>query len=421
MKSFFLCIIYCLLSILLIGCSAVRQIEDNSNILSDQSEHFSDDESETENSSDASQTEDAIKAQIEKMTLKEKIGQMVMVGLEGYTVDDKAQVFIDDYKVGGFILFGKNIKNTEQLLDLTNELKLKNKNNSIPLFLSIDEEGGRISRLPSELKKMPSNRIVGSKDDPNLSYKIGITIAKQISSLGFNMNFAPVMDIDSNPANPVIGDRSFGPDEKIVSELGTQTMKGMMSKDIVPVVKHFPGHGDTLEDSHLGLPTVKKSLQQLLEFEIVPFEKAVNSGADAVMVAHILYEKIDAEYPSTLSKNIIDGILRKRLRFDGLVITDDMTMGAITKNFDIARAAILSINAGSDIVLVCHGYDNGAKVLNAVKQAVEKGEISEERINQSMYRILKIKNKYKLSDEKIESINISDINKEADKILDYFS
>ena len=355
------------------------------------------------------------------MTLEEKVGQLLVVGLEGYTIDDNARKMIEDYHISGFILFDRNVENASQLIDLINSLKRANSKNRLPLFISVDEEGGRVSRMPEELIKLPSNREVGKVNDKNLSYEIGTIIAKEIKSFGFNMNFAPVLDIDSNPQNPVIADRSYGSSAEIVSKFGIESMKAIRSAGIIPVVKHFPGHGDTSVDSHAGLPTVDSDIDRLKNFELIPFSEAIKNQADAVMVAHILLNKIDPEYPASLSKIIITDILRKELNFDGVVITDDMTMAAITENYDIGDAAVRAVNAGSDIVLVCHGWANGTKVLDELTRAVKSGSISEKRLDESVYRILKLKYKYKLTDDTVNSVDIEKINEKINDVLNKFS
>jgi beta-N-acetylhexosaminidase len=360
---------------------------------------------------------DPIKEQIKGMTLEEKIGQMVVVGLEGYNVDEKARKMIEDYKIGGFVLFGRNIKDSGQLLELTNSLKEVNRKNKIPLFISVDEEGGRVTRMPEELKKLPAAGVIGKTGDESYSFEVGRTIAGEIKALGFNMNFAPVLDINSNPKNPVIGDRAFGSEPEVVTRLGVQAMKGIQSEDIIPVVKHFPGHGDTSTDSHVGLPRVDNGLDRLKSFELLPFKKAIENGADAVMVAHILLPEIDPDYPSSLSEIVINDILREDCGFDGVVFTDDITMGAITENYDIGDAAVKSVSAGADIVLVCHGYDREEAVINVLKSAVSKGDIPEERLDESLYRILKLKEKYGLADDRIDSVNIEEINSRIDAVL----
>lgn len=353
---------------------------------------------------------DTIREQIRGMTLEEKIGQMVIVGFNGYVINDHARIMIRDYHVGGIILYGYNVQSTNQLLTLINSLKSADAVNKIPLFISVDEEGGRVSRMPAEFLDLPTNEAIGRINSGNLSYRIGSVIAEEIKAFGFNMDFAPVLDINSNPNNPVIGDRSFGNNAEIVSRLGVQTMKGIQAGGVIPVVKHFPGHGDTSIDSHVGLPVVNHDLNRLKSFELIPFEEAVKNQADAVMVAHILLSRIDPVFPASLSRTIITNILRNQMGFIGVVITDDMTMGAITRNFNLSYAAVQSINAGSDIILVSRGYDNEVNLINALKNAVINGTIPIERIDESVYRILKLKQKYNLRDNIISSIDVNKIN-----------
>ena len=360
---------------------------------------------------------DPIIEQIDKMSLDEKIGQMLVVGIDGYGLNDNTKNIIEKTKVGGVILFSNNVQGSNQLLNLLNSLKKENSQNKIPLFLSVDEEGGRVTRMPKEFKKFPTNKAIGKINNETFSNNVGSTIAYEIGSFGFNMDFAPVLDVNSNPNNPVIGDRSFGSVVNIVSRLGIQTMKGIQSANIIPVVKHFPGHGDTSVDSHIGLPSVNNDLKRLKSFELIPFSEAIKNNADAVMIAHILLPKIDSENPSSMSKIIITDILRKDLSFNGVTITDDMTMGAIIKNYNIGEAAVKSVKAGIDIVLVCHGYDNEVAVINALKNAVSKGVIGPQRIDESVYRILKLKQKYKLKDEIISSVNVDRINNKIIKLL----
>ncbi|MCA1075627.1 beta-N-acetylhexosaminidase [Clostridium bowmanii] len=360
---------------------------------------------------------DPIIEQIGKMTIEEKIGQMLLVGIEGYDLNENTKSLVQKSKVGGVILFANNVQESNQLLKLLNSLKGENLQNKIPLFLSVDEEGGRVTRMPKEFEKFPTNKAIGKINDETLSYNIGGAIGNEIGSFGFNMDFAPVLDVNSNPNNPVIGNRSFGANVSVVSNLGSQTMKGIRSQNIIPVVKHFPGHGDTSVDSHMGLPSVNNDLKRLKSFELKPFAEAIKNNADAVMIAHILLPKIDKENPSSMSKIIITDILRKDLNFKGVIITDDMTMGAITKNYNIYEAAVKSVKAGTDIVLVCHGYDNEMAVINALKNSVLKGEISQKRIDESVYRILMLKGKYKLKDEIIKSIDVNDINNKINDVL----
>jgi len=363
---------------------------------------------------------DITKKQIEEMTLDEKLGQMVLVGFSGYSLDDNIKKMIEEHHVGGIILFKRNIKDEDQLLNLINTLKDFNGINKIPLFISVDEEGGRITRMPQGLKKLPTSRTIGKVDNGDFSFMIGKILARQLSTFGFNMNFAPVLDINSNPKNQVIGDRAFGSDVDIVNKLGIQTMKGIQSGGVISVVKHFPGHGDTSVDSHVGLPFVDNDIERLKSFELIPFMEAIRNDADSIMIAHILLTEIDPENPASISKTIITDILRKELDFQGVIITDDMTMGAISNSYDIGEASIKSVIAGTDIIMVAHGYENELAVIGALKEATRVGIISEERINDSVYRILNLKEKYKINSDLINSVEIDSINNEIEYLLNEY-
>lgn len=359
---------------------------------------------------------DKIKDKVESMSLEEKIGQLFIVGFEGEEINDEIVDLVKNQKVGGLIYFSRNIVDSNQIINLNNAIKDIEKD--IPLFISVDEEGGLVSRVPEEFVKLPSSGYIGQFNDENISYNVGKIIAKELNSLGFNMDFAPVLDIDSNPNNTVIGERAFGNNSEIVSRLGIKTMEGIKDGKIIPVVKHFPGHGDTDVDSHYGLPIVKKTLEELENLEFIPFKNAIDNGADVVMISSIILESIDNEYPATMSKKVTTDILRDRLGFDGVIATDDMTMGAIVDNYNLADAVIMSINAGSDLVLVCHGYDDIINSILAVKDAVNSKIISEEKIDESVYRILKLKDKYNVNNKAIgNDIDIEGINSEIKSLF----
>lgn len=346
---------------------------------------------------------------ISEMTLKEKIGQMIFAGVKGTDFSNETKQLVSMDKIGGLIFYKNNLKDVNETTTLLNAIKKESEKEKFPLFLGVDQEGGRISRLPG-LSRLPTNKEIGKLNDPSYSYKIGIHLGEEMNAFGFNLDFAPVLDVNSNPKNPVIGDRSFGNDVDIVSELGIQTMKGIQSQNVISVVKHFPGHGDTAVDSHLELPIMEKSLEDLQKLELIPFKQAIEEGADVVMVAHILLSEIDPEFPSSMSHEIITGILRDRLQFDGVVMTDDMTMNAIIDNHEIGQAAVDAVKAGNDIVLIAHDYDNVLKAMEAIEKSVNDGEISEERINESVHRILALKEKYKLSNKEVTSVSIQRLN-----------
>ncbi|WP_419741723.1 beta-N-acetylhexosaminidase [Paraclostridium dentum] len=336
-------------------------------------------------------TNDEIMIKINEMTLDEKIGQMVLSGFNGTDFNGELDTLINDLKVGGVILFSRNIEDSNQLKKLNLDIEEANKN--IPVFISIDEEGGRVNRLAKNIKRFESAKSIGDKGDIKYAYENGKEIGKTLKTYKINMNFAPVLDIYSNSKNTVIGDRAFGNNEKIVETMGIATMQGLKDEDVIPVIKHFPGHGDTEVDSHIGLPVVEKSIDQLYDFELVPFKKAIESGADAVMVSHILMKQIDDKNPATLSYNLITRILRNDMEFSNVIITDDMCMKAITNRLSVEEASIKSIKAGSDIILIGSDIGKTKSVIEKIKLAVERNEISEKRIDESVYRILKLKEK----------------------------
>lgn len=363
-------------------------------------------------------TEDAVTELLNSMTLKEKIGQLVLVGIEGTTMDDTSRRLLKDYHVGGIILFKDNIENAQQSVDLLNELKKANAANPVPLWLSIDEEGGRVTRFPDEYVKLPSSGKIGRSDDLTLTKQVGGLIAQKVSGVGINMVFAPVLDIDSNPNNPVIGDRSFGTTAETVSTQGIASMKGIQENGVVPVVKHFPGHGDTSVDSHLGLPVVNHDLKRLHELELVPFQQAIDEGADVVMVAHLLMKSIDPDTPSSYSKPVINDLLREEMGFKGVVITDDMTMGAISGSADVGEASVKSVIAGSNMILIGHEYALEEAVIQALTEAAHSGVIPEEMLNDRVRATLELKHKYQLSDVPVKAPDVKSLNQETKAVLD---
>ncbi|WOV83687.1 beta-N-acetylhexosaminidase [Sporosarcina jeotgali] len=354
---------------------------------------------------------------LSEMTLEEKIGQLVIAGIEGTSINQASRQLIEHYQIGGVIFYANNVDTTEQTVHYVNSLKAANQTNPLPLFTSIDQEGGRVARLPKQIAKLPTAAAIGRTNDPDYAFTIGQTLGKQLTQFGFNMNFAPVLDVNSNPNNPVIGNRSFSSNPKVVSALGIQTMKGIEKQHVIPVVKHFPGHGDTSVDSHLELPKVNKTLQQLEQLELIPFKKAIEEHADVVMVAHILLPQLDKTYPASMSAPIITGLLRKQLGYNGLIMTDDMTMKAITNHYGIAQAAVQSVKAGSDVILVAHDPAKTIAVIDALKEAVASKQITEQRIDESVMRIMELKLKYKLSDAPAHKVNVEQLNKEICSVL----
>jgi len=353
---------------------------------------------------------DPVQEQVSSLTLEEKIGQMILAGVQGTTLDDQAKQMITDQKVGGIIFYANNVTTLEGTAKFVQSIKDTNQSNPVPIFMSVDQEGGKVSRMPETVESIPSSRKVGQTKDSALAETMGELLARQVQLAGFNVDFAPVLDVNSNPKNPVIGDRSFGSSAELVSRMGIAEMKGLRNEGIIPVVKHFPGHGDTSVDSHLDLPVVNKTEKQLAELEWIPFQAAVKEQVEAVMVAHILFPKLDPDHPASLSDVIIDEHLRGKLNYDGVVITDDLSMGAIAKNFKLDQAALATVKAGSDILLVAHSYESAKTIFDTLISAVKSGEISESRIDESVYRILALKQQYKLSDDQKASGDLKQLN-----------
>ena len=353
---------------------------------------------------------DPVQEQLSSLTLEEKIGQMILAGVQGTTLDDQAKQMITDQKVGGIIFYANNVSTLEGTAKFVQSIKEANQSNPVPIFMSVDQEGGKVSRMPETVESIPSSRKVGETKDSALAETMGELLARQVQLAGFNVDFAPVLDVNSNPKNPVIGDRSFGSSAELVSRMGIAEMKGLRNEGIIPVVKHFPGHGDTSVDSHLDLPVVNKTEKQLAELEWIPFQAAVKEQVEAVMVAHILFPKLDPDHPASLSDVIIGEHLRGKFNYDGVVITDDLSMGAIAKNYKLDQAALATVKAGSDILLVAHSYESAKTIFDTLISAVKSGKITESRIDESVYRILALKQQYKLSDDQKASGDLKQLN-----------
>ncbi|MCZ8516424.1 beta-N-acetylhexosaminidase [Paenibacillus filicis] len=353
------------------------------------------------------------------MSLTEKIGQMVLVGMDGTAVQPDIATLIKDRRVGGIILYSNNIVSLAQTVKLANELRQINRDGGgkLPLLLSADQEGGRVSRLPKEVTAFPASRVVGNTNDTKYAYRVGGALGEAMKAVGLNTDFAPVLDVNTNPDNPVIGDRAFGTTAATVRRMGVQEMLGIKSLGVIPVVKHFPGHGDTSVDSHFGLPIVDHDLQRLRSVEFAPFASAIQEGAPTVMVAHILMTKLDPDLPASMSRIVIHNYLRGELKFNGVVFTDDMTMDAVGKVMAIGPASVKSVLAGADIVLVGHDPAQQKAVLDALTDAAKSGKIPQSVIDASVTRIAKLKQSFRLSDEPAPLADVTSLNQHIEAAL----
>ncbi len=320
--------------------------------------------------------------------LKKKIGQMFICGFSGYDLNDHINYMIDKYYVGNILLFSHNVQNEEQLIKLNNSLrnKILEKTEIIP-FISIDEEGGTVSRLRDIYGEYLGQYAIGALNDETFAYEQGAELGYKLAKLGFNLNLAPVADVNLNPKNISIGIRSFGSDVEKVKNLSQAMIKGFESSFIIPTVKHFPGLGDVDIDSHFDLPVLNKSLDNIMENELVPFKYAIDNGLRALLVSHIMFLELDNKYPASMSKKIIKKLLREKMGYKNLVIADCLEMGAITNNYGVGEAVVIAINAGVDMFLISGDREIQNKAIESVYKAIEDGLISEERIKESFDRI----------------------------------
>ncbi|WP_195986449.1 glycoside hydrolase family 3 N-terminal domain-containing protein [Clostridium sp. D53t1_180928_C8] len=363
------------------------------------------------------------KAIVEEMTIEQKIGQMLMPDFRQWKMDGEDAVsdfttmnsevaqIIDDFDLGGVILFAQNVKTTEQTTKLTHDLQQvieNDESNDLPLLITVDQEGGIVTRLGTGTS-LPGNMALGATKNELSSYRAGSVIGKELNSLGINVNFSPSLDVNNNPANPVIGLRSFSSNADLVSKLGIKMINGIQEQGVSGAAKHFPGHGDTATDSHYGLPVVDKSYEELKEIELKPFKAAIENGVDMIMTAHVQLPQIEKDtviskndgqeigIPSTLSDDVLTGVLREDMGYNGIIITDALNMDAISKNFGEVETVKMAIKAGVDIALMPTILRSKADVsklqaiVDGIKEAVESGELTISEIDDSVERIVKLK------------------------------
>ncbi len=324
--------------------------------------------------------------------LREKIGQMFLIGCQGESLTRDEQLICAEYQFGGFILFKRNCAEPAEIVRLCRDLW--DAAVEIPPFIAIDQEGGQVHRLPEPFTRFPAAARVGEKNSPDLARRLGRAAAEELKLIGINLNFAPVLDVNSNPANPanpVIGDRAFGSDPKQVIEISSSWMQGLRDGGIIPCGKHFPGHGDTDKDSHIELPIVRKTLDQLETGELPPFAHACRTRIDSLMTAHVLYPALDAKFPATLSESVVTSLLRHQLGYDGVVFSDDLEMKAISDNFAIEESAALAIRAGVDVLLFCHEMEKAIQALEFLCDEAESDPVVRARVEASFRRTTGLK------------------------------
>lgn len=349
-----------------------------------------------------------------ELCLEEKVGQLFMTFFHGEEVNADARRLVEELKVGGIIYYewSNGLSSKGQVKSLSRDLQaLAEENGVLPLFLGIDQEGGRVTRLKKGFTDFPGNFSLAATEEPVLTRSCAAAMGRELLSSGINMNFAPVVDVNTRYENPVIGIRSFGNCPEKVSKLGALALEGFHQSGVVATAKHFPGHGDATVDSHAALPVVNKTIEELQNTELLPFAE-LSDKAPAIMTGHMLFPKIDPHNCSTLSEKILTGLLRQKLQYRGVVVSDSLFMGGFVDSCsDISEGVIQAFNAGVDVLLFGgrdfvdrkrEHVDEIQSIYCAVLDAVKKGRISEDRLNKSVARILDLKGRYKVHEQREE-------------------
>lgn len=329
--------------------------------------------------------------------LEKKVAQLFVVGMPGKVLSAQEQKIIERIGPGGYVLFKHNIESVDQVVALNNSL-LKSADRgawrALPAWITVDQEGGRVQRIREPGTIWPPAKLLGQLNSPKTAYEAGFAMGAEVQALGFNVNYAPVLDVPDDWNNPALGDRCFSTDPEIVASIGSAFLRGMQRTGVLAVAKHFGGHGGVNVDSHLDLPVCKRSLQELRDKDWVPFRRAIRARVEGVMTAHVVYPDIDPERPATLSRRVLQDHLRKELRFSKLVFSDDMGMGAISQKYSLEEAVFLAIEAGCDQVLLCHNFDELESVWVSIVRAFESGALPKQKLDEALERITTAKQKW---------------------------
>ncbi len=333
--------------------------------------------------------------------VREAAGEVILGGFPEATVSPEYAELLRSGRVGGAVLFRHNLTSCEQAVELTQSLKALRPD----AWLAIDQEGGRVQRLGPPFPQLPPMRQLGVRADAaSHAARAGTVLGQGLAMLGFHQNYAPVLDVDTHPDNPAIGDRAFSGDPQEVAAFGTAMVHALQMGGIAACGKHFPGHGDTRTDSHFDLPRLDHDLERLRRVELVPFAAAIRAGVASIMTTHVCYTTLDAVHPTTLSEAVIEPLLRRELGYDGVVVTDDMEMLAIIDHYGIEEAAVRALRAGCDQILICHRAELQAAAYEALVQAVETGELPRHRLLQAAARIRRMKQRYQPLSARLDAL-----------------
>jgi beta-N-acetylhexosaminidase len=325
--------------------------------------------------------------------IRRHAGQLAIIGFDGYVIPPDVRAIAREFDLGGVIFFARNVSEPEQVAELSREAQ--SLASELPLWVSVDQEGGRVARLKRPFTEWPPMMTLGRAGDEVLAGRFARALAAELRAVGISLDYAPVLDVHTNPRNPVIGDRALAERADEVASLGTAIIRGLQESGVAACGKHFPGHGDTSTDSHHELPILEHPPDRLDAVELVPFKAAIAAGVAAIMTAHLLIPALDEERPATLSPAIVDGLLKQRLGYDGLVLSDDLDMKAISGSYGYADATVRAIESGCDAVLMCAPRaESQFEALEAVIRAVETRRLTEKRVDDALKRHRRVKERF---------------------------
>jgi beta-N-acetylhexosaminidase len=326
-------------------------------------------------------------------TVRRDIGQLLIGSLAGSTISPEMRSLSREFSLGGVTLFSRNIEAPEQVAELS--IDIQTLDTGLPLWVCVDQEGGRVARLRKPFTEWPPMAVLGRSGSPELAARFAAALAAELKAVGITLDYAPVLDIHTNPKNPIIGDRALAEDADLVARLGVAIVNALQNAGVAACGKHFPGHGDTSVDSHLDLPLVEHPPDRIRRVEFVPFREAIRAGVAFIMTAHVLVPSLDEERPATLSPRIVQSLLREELKYPGVILSDDLEMKAIAKSYAVPDAAVRAIAAGCDGLLICSGdVEIQAATLEALVHAVEDGRISYKRLDDAQKRLRTAKERF---------------------------
>ena len=327
------------------------------------------------------------------VALRRQIGQLLFAGFNGHQISPELRSLAREFGLGGVVLFARNVADPEQVAEVAFEASRLNPD--LPVWVSVDQEGGRVARLKAPFTEWPPMATLGQSGDVRLAERFARALASELKAVGVTLDYAPVLDIHTNPKNPVIGDRALADNPDDVARLGVAVIRALQDEGIAACGKHFPGHGDTSTDSHHELPLVEHPPERLRDVEFVPFKAAIEAQVAAMMTAHLLVPSLDDKRPATLSSRIVTRLLREELKYDGVIFSDDLEMKAIAREYAVPLAAVLAIEAGCDGVLICSGdHDTQAAALEALVHAVEDERLRLSRVEDALKRHQRAKERF---------------------------